>query len=290
VARIVAVHGIAQQLKGQETLRAVWGPALRDGMRIAGVAEVDLPTDQDLASAFYGDLFRPKGKKAVGEPPYRASDVEAGFEQDLLEAWWTAAATADPAVPGPDAQTKLRTPDWVQRALNQLSKSSFFAGLSERAFIGSLKQVRAYFADPAVRSAAQSRVSEMVDEQTDLVIGHSLGSVVAYEALCAHPEWPVRHFITLGSPLGLSKLVFDRLVPPPRDGRGMWPGSVRRWVNVADRADVVALVKELATQFDGGVEDLLVHNGAKAHDIRPYLTAAETGRAIAVALDGRPSA
>jgi hypothetical protein len=34
------------------------------------------------------------------------------------------------------------------------------------------------------------------------------------------------------------------------------------------------------------VEDLRVHNGAKAHDIVPYLTAKETGRAIAAALAG----
>lgn len=283
VARIVAVHGIAQQFKGSELLVAGWGAALRDGMRIAGVREADLPSNEDIEAVFYGDLFRPKGTKQVGMAPLRASDVAEGFEQDLLESWWRTAA-AEGASVGADTASKVRAPNWVQRALNQLSNVSFFAGLSERAFIGALKQVRAYFTDPAIRKAIQDRMARVVDDQTVLVIGHSLGSVVAYEALCAHPEWPVQHLVTLGSPLGLSRVIFDRLNPTPLNGRGAWPGSARTWVNVADRGDVVALVKELATRFGDGVADVLVHNGAKAHDVGPYLTAAETGAAVANAL------
>ena len=34
----------------------------------------------------------------------------------------------------------------------------------------------------------------------------------------------------------------------------------------------------------GKVKDFLVHNGAKAHDSTPYLTALETGAAIAAGL------
>jgi hypothetical protein len=52
-------------------------------------------------------------------------------------------------------------------------------------------------------------------------------------------------------------------------------------VNVADRGDLVALVKRLAPLFDDRVDDRLVPNGAKAHDVRPYLTAFETGAPIA---------
>jgi len=46
----------------------------------------------------------------------------------------------------------------------------------------------------------------------------------------------------------------------------------------------VALVKDLRPLFDGNVSCYLVHNGSHAHDVRPYLTAAETGAAIAVGL------
>ncbi|MFD8967974.1 hypothetical protein ACFV0C_23775 [Streptomyces sp. NPDC059568] len=63
---------------------------------------------------------------------------------------------------------------------------------------------------------------------------------------------------------------------------------VKAWTNVADSGDAVALVKELAPSFGGRISDVPVHNGAKAHDVRPYLTARETGRAIGRALARRP--
>ena len=36
MARIVGVHGIAQQLRGPELLRAEWAPAVRDGITLSG--------------------------------------------------------------------------------------------------------------------------------------------------------------------------------------------------------------------------------------------------------------
>ena len=139
--------------------------------------------------AFYGDLFRPQSGKALGKgPQYSAVDVENGFETELLEAWWLAASASDEAVPGPGAKTKLRTSRSAQRALNALSQSRFFAGLTERLIIGFIKQVHLYLSDDSVRAAIQARVERAVDPGTAVLLGHSLGSVVAYEAACAHPS------------------------------------------------------------------------------------------------------
>ena len=188
-------------------------------------------------------------------------------------------------VPGPEAQTKVvRTPRFVQRALNALSQSRFFARIAERAFIFDLKQVRSYLHDQAIRQAVRKRVEQAVAPETHVMVGHSLGTVVAYEVLCAHPEWPVHTLVTLGSPLGIRNLIFDLLEPAPQNGFGAWPGSVQRWINIADGGDIVALVKDLRPRFGEKVENHLIYNGATAHDIRPYLTARETGDAIATGL------
>jgi pimeloyl-ACP methyl ester carboxylesterase len=281
--RIVVVHGIAQQLKGPETLHQECSAALRDGVRLAGGTP---PPWADIAFAFYGNLFRPEGVMAVSLPPYGANDVTDPLEQDLLAAWWRGAADAEPGqVLSPDERVMGRTPRFVQRALDALSRSRFFAGLAERVFIANLKQVSAYFRDDNVRCAVAKRVEGEINNDTRVMIGHSLGSVVAYECLCAHPEWPVTTLVTLGSPLGIRNLIFDRLRPPPVDDLGAWPGGVRRWVNVADGGDIVALVKDLSPRFGLQVGNVLIHNGATAHDLRPYLTAPETGRVIAAALD-----
>jgi hypothetical protein len=55
-------------------------------------------------------------------------------------------------------------------------------------------------------------------------------------------------------------------------------------VNVADAGDAVALVKDLRPLFGNSVDCYLVHNGSHAHDVRPYLTAFETGRAVLTGL------
>jgi hypothetical protein len=208
------------------------------------------------------------------------------WEAELLAAWWEQASNAEPdRVRAPGDATMARTPQVVQRALNALSASKFFAGLADQAMIADLKQVHAYVADPQVRAEVLARVSSVVESDTRVLIGHSLGSVVAYEALCAHPEWPVHTLVTLGSPLGIRNLIFGaRLRPPPEDGVGVWPGATRRWCNIADRGDVVALEKRLASRFGEQVEDLLIYNGASAHSASRYLTAEETGRVLAVAL------
>jgi pimeloyl-ACP methyl ester carboxylesterase len=284
MARIVGIHGIAQQVRGPEVLRAAWLPALRDGMVLSGAELLDA---DDLEIAFYGDLFRARGGKAFGSPPYVATDVEEGFERELLEAWWAQAASGDDDIVfGPDTATKLRTSKTVQRALNVLSQSRFFAGLSERLIIGFIKQVHAYLNDDSVRAEIQERVARKVTTDTAVLVGHSLGTVVAYEAACAHPDWDLV-LVTLGSPLGIRNLVFDRLRPPPEGDRGQFPVGAAAWTNIVDTGDVVALAKRLAPLFGERVEDLLVNNGSKAHDISPYLTAPQTGHAIAEGLARR---
>jgi hypothetical protein len=283
MARIVGIHGIAQQVHGPEVLRARWAPALRDGVFLSGA---EPPDEADLQIAFYGDLFRAEGGRAAAGPPYTAVDVEEGFERELLEAWWVEAAASEDGIPGPDAKTRLRTPKTVHRALNALSESRFFAGLTERVIIGFIKQVHIYLEDNSMREKILARVDRVVGPGTAVLVGHSLGSVVAYEAACTHPDWDLA-LVTLGSPLGIRNLVFDRLRPPPEGDRGQFPACAATWTNIADTGDVVALVKRLAPLFGERVQDLLVNNGSKAHDISPYLTAAQTGHAIAEGLARR---
>ena len=82
--------------------------------------------------------------------------------------------------------------------------------------------------------------------------------------------------------LFLQQLIFDRLQPSPENGVGRWPGSVEKWVNIADVDDIVALRKELNPLFEGEVIDQLVNNGHtfKAHDATRYFTTKEVGDAV----------
>ena len=128
-----------------------------------------------------------------------------------------------------------------------------------------------------------------VDARTCVFIGHSLGSVVAYEYLCHYPKPESAVLITLGSPLGIRTVIFDVLTPPPTAaGAGAWPGT-SSWTNIADRDDIVALRKDLAPLFPPpagvpAIVDRLVDNGGKPHSAERYLTTREAGAAIEAGL------
>ena len=275
MARIVGVHGVGKQRLGSNTLLKDWEPALADGLDRAGGPQL---VSGDLHMAISGDLFRPAGHTlAVGDPMFTADDVDEP-EAELLMEWWAACARVDPAVPPPGADTLARSPRAVQTALRVLQHSRFFGGLSLRALVFDLKQVRRYLTDEDLRVAARRKVEEAIGPDTRVVVAHSLGSVVAFEALCERPGHGVRALVTLGSPLGM-RMVVDRLRPGPET----WPGTAS-WTNVVDEGDVVAAVKDLSLFFGTGVVGKVVHNGSHAHDATLYLTAKETGEAVAEGL------
>jgi hypothetical protein len=279
------VHGIGKQTEGELTLHSDLFPALEQGVvRAGGSVQPD-----DVAFASYGDFFRQQAEVLSPVPYFDARDVEEGYESELLLALWQRAASVDPRVVPPDEEVLARSPVWASRALAALSRSRFLVGVGDRLLIGNLKQVHRYFKDEELRSKIRGAVAAAIANDTRVVVGHSLGSVVAYEVLCAAPELPMRSFVTLGSPLGLPNLVFDRLEPEPSpsgDGvRGHWPESVRAWTNIADQGDVVAAVEDLRPLFGTQLRQIRVNNSSHAHDMRPYLTEKMTGEAIVAGLN-----
>ncbi len=112
-----------------------------------------------------------------------------------------------------------------------------------------LTQVAAYLEDASLKRAIlDSAMSAIIDGarmaerhgEALIVVGHSLGSVVALEALAGFTGKRVDLLMTIGSPLS-TETVSSRM---NRDTR-RWPESVRNWVNIADPDDVVALHRSI---------------------------------------------
>lgn len=281
MAKVIAIHGILNQFEGAESLKAEWLPRLRDGLTAAKRDPALLHPD-DLAVVFYGGVFRPEGTKGSSEPPEQQEYDPAVIE--LLTGWCEAAADQDPSIarPSEEGPSKgFRTPRSVQWLLEQLSKSKAFSALGGVNFITRMiEQVWAYFTVPGIREYALDAVKHRVDGQTRVLIGHSLGSVIAYEALCDNPHWNIHTFVSCGSPLGIHNVVFERLKPGPVGGIGVWP-NVRQWTNIADKGDIVALQKDLAKRFGERVRDVRVNNGWDPHSFVRYLNTREMGEAVA---------
>ena len=283
--RVIAIHGIGHQYSGESSMASIWYPALSDGLRRASSA---LP-EKDFGCAFYGHIFRKPEQLLSSQPlspPLHALDLDHPFDADFLLSLWIEASRIDDSVLPPNSDTLVAAPNLVQRALRALTQSSFFCDISERLFINSLVQVRLYMTDPQIRQSVRLQLERAISEQTGVIIAHSLGAVVAYETLAAHPEWNPMTFVTLGAPLGIRNLIFDRLEPPPlpddSSGQllGRWPGSVGHWINISDRSDIIALVKDLRPGFGPHIDNYVVDNGVKPHDAIRYLTTEVLGRAV----------
>ncbi|EFL21323.1 LigA protein [Streptomyces himastatinicus ATCC 53653] len=124
-------------------------------------------------------------------------------------------------------------------------------GMPNALLPGMGRELYTYLNDPAQRAQARYIVAEAIAARLpDVVIAHSLGGLVAYEALWGRPDLSVDLLVTLGAPLGLD-LVFNRLEPAPVNGRGGRPPGVRRWVNLAGTDDPLAVPRDLTERFEG---------------------------------------
>ena len=109
-----------------------------------------------------------------------------------------------------------------------------------------------------------------------LLIGHSMGSVIAYDSLWQLTHQPgdgwgeqfeLQTFLTMGSPLGQS-YIQRRLFGNDRSGRDRYPANIREWTNIAAVGELTAIDTSLANDFDemislglvSGITDLDCYN------------------------------
>lgn len=268
MSTIVLVHGIAQEQYAADTLESAWLPALAGGVRNHGRPDLadrlwrtTTPGDITVRMAYYGHYFLAPDSQGAPDPE-QLDDTEIGIAEQLAAAWLaTAAATAHDARDRVEAAHHLAELDQLTHprddaqgaraalrpAINGLTRLRWFApfgmGLAGRFVSQALSQVTRYLSDDTIRAGAQDLVLDQIGPDTRLVIGHSLGSVVAYEAL--HRSNHSAALLTLGSPLGLRTVIYDRLLPHPPHV----PPAVTKWDNLVDRDDLVAAHLDLQPYF-----------------------------------------
>jgi pimeloyl-ACP methyl ester carboxylesterase len=143
-----------------------------------------------------------------------------------------------------------------------------------------LRDVYLYLKSPPVRESIDAIVSAMLKPDTAVVVGHSLGSVVAYNILNA-ATIKVPLYVTVGSPLGI-RAIRNTLSPITN------PSGAKGWYNALDTRDIVALypldkdnfdVAPAITNYTG------VHNWTdNRHGIIGYLDDADVAKAIRAGL------
>lgn len=113
-----------------------------------------------------------------------------------------------------------------------------------------------------IRSILKERLRPLLQARDDvLLIGHSLGSVIAYDVLWELSQedesYGQVNLLTLGSPLGM-KFIFKRLRGIAAVKKKTYPTTIRYWYNVSAEGDIVALNRQLGKTFKAIVQHGLV--------------------------------
>lgn len=158
------------------------------------------------------------------------------------------------------------------------------------------------------RRRVHDALNPAVAEHADIIlIGHSLGSVIAYDTLweSSHERGgtpvPVSLFLTLGSPLG-TRFIQRHLKGWYKSGRARYPHGIKIWRNLAVVGDVSALDSRIEDDFAELLRLDLVERlsdnkrtlynsfrndaGYNLHRSYGYLVTQASGRAICNAIKG----
>ena len=111
--------------------------------------------------------------------------------------------------------------------------------------------------------AARQKVKTLLMEAAEagrpiLLFGHSMGSVIVYEALWQlsremKSDLTVDLLLTTGSPLGQS-IVQRHLMGSHRQGKERYPANIRRWINIAAVGELTAIDRILSNDFSEMIE------------------------------------
>ncbi|MFJ9818664.1 serine peptidase [Streptomyces sp. NPDC101151] len=235
--QLVGVHGVGNFRAGEtaadaaERLTKAWRTYLARGALDQRVDEFE------VSVAYYAGHLAPKGAQGTDDVPLEHLDPAV---EELVRAWIDEFDLPDEQAQGLGTWPLRQAIGWIAE------RRRLAPDLVEKFVSRFFPEVAAYLppaeAASKARNAARAAVEQEIRERRPhVVVAHSLGSVVAYEALWAQPDIEIDLLVTLGSPLALPHAVFPRLAPPARDELGQKPPSVRRWVNIADPGDLVAI-------------------------------------------------
>lgn len=283
--RILMIHGRSQGGQDPVRLEQTWIDTLRRGYARAGLP---WPTRVTFGFPYYGDaLDRSVGASrsmAAGVPADPAYDafLRAALEEIRLGAGISDAEIESRIAPGTSQRHGLQNWWWVRAIARAIDgRLTPMAEFTIEAF---LRDVYLYLHEPRTAAVVDDLVDAVVDadrEAPTLVIGHSLGSVVAYRLLQRRRDLRLAGFVTVGSPLGLRAVAGKLGVPENRAGDD-------GWFNAYDRRDIVALNPLDDAHFP--VDPDIVNHGdvdnptANRHGIVGYLDDPQVAARVAAAL------
>jgi hypothetical protein len=245
--QLILIHGRSQQDKDAGQLKREWIDAWQKGLAKSGLS-VPIPEER-IRFPYYGDTLAQMvggaGADDAAKIIVRGAEQGPAAEQFLsmlLQQYIDVAGITDDELEAQlDGQAVVleRGPQnwgWVQAVLRAIDQRTPGGG----ALIALVtSDVHQDLVNLDLRRHIEDGVLKAMDHASEnVVVSHSLGTVVAYTALrrlaAEGQDWRVPLLVTLGSPLGI-RAIRGKLRPIGH------PACVTRWFNAYDPNDVVSL-------------------------------------------------
>ena len=279
--KLLLVHGRGQGGKDRLKLEAEWMEALVKGLKMA---RLTLPPRTEVKLPFYGDKLDEfvqqfdLGADAAVVPKGPIVNEYAKFRikvaKEIAEKNGVSDQEVDVELRQMPTQKGPENWFWVQALVRVLDRR--LTGVSIATIELFLRDVFLYTHREAVQAAIDKIVSEDLADDTAVVVGHSLGSVVAYNIMKkANSKVPL--YVTVGSPLAI-RAVRQTLLPISN------PVGEKGWYNALDKRDVVALYPLDPANF--AVDPAITNNSTvnnwteNRHGIIGYLDDPKVAKAI----------
>jgi hypothetical protein len=270
----MAVHGIGNLLVDRTPDAAAmelarrWRTRLRAGYRAAGLTHAATP---DVVAGYYAYLLA-DGPQGANRDLARLDPAQQRVAWTWMQALGVPAEATEQGLLTVPLRQGL---DWLARRRGSSQQ------ILARIMAAFLNEVHAYTTRPATRRRVRAEIIGALHRyRPRVIVAHSLGSVVVFEALHAAPGVEVDLLLTLGSPLGLPGAIFETLDPEPVGGRGLRPPGVRRWVNIADPGDIIAVPRRLGDRFDVDIHGEANIGVVDFHTLGSYLSCGLTAAAV----------
>ena len=252
--KILGIHGLANKPPA-DILSEWWQESIREGLiKNCGKTSTNRP---EFDMCYWADRLYDVPQEPNGMMEgFRPSDVPL---EHYKKHWWDDCVRGALSVAG--------------SALDTIQGPGPYAAVRQAVLKAKLQDLHQYYEDEDVRDELRRRLESSLLSAGGsrgnrlMVISHSMGTIIAYDVLREfgrrYPDFRVQHWITIGSPLGMSTVKYK--IKQEYD-LARTPTVVDRWSNFADRRDPVAVDSSLADDYAPNASGVAVEDHAVIND------------------------
>ncbi|RLJ15691.1 hypothetical protein DJ030_17595 [bacterium endosymbiont of Escarpia laminata] len=245
---IIGIHGLANK-PPEKTLAEWWEQAMLEGLRKNAGINMD---SLNFHSVYWADAM-------YAEPdqnPDAYHEAEGGALKRYDDGWLDIVRAKASSING-KMWDSAKTLFGIDKIADMVLEKK-------------LQDLHKYYTDSELREELRKRLKNVIlDNKGDriMLVAHSMGTIIAYDVLRQlgkeDPNIKIDHFVTIGSPLGLPHVKYKISEESPLVRT---PSIVKKWTNLADRRDPVAIDTHLADDYDSNEDGVKVRDDLVIND------------------------